>query len=80
MGIKRMTEKDVLKGLDAYKAHGDELAEPFAQELDPLERLRGSVTRYDCPTDPIWEEYVGSDDCLTNDVMNDRDRSEQNRE
>ena len=54
MGIKRMTEKDVLKGLDAYKAHGDELAEPFAQELDPLERLRGSVTRYDRPTDPIW--------------------------
>lgn len=80
MGIKRMTEKDVLEGLDAYKAHGDELAEPLKQELDPLERLRGSVTRYDRPTEPVWEEYVDSDDCQANDGKNERDQSGRNRE
>ncbi len=80
MGIKRMTEKDLLEGMDAYKAHGDELAEPFTQELVPLERLRGSVKRYDRPTEPVWEEYVSSDDCPTKDAMNDQDQSSQNRE
>lgn len=80
MGIKRMTEKDLLEGLDAYKAHGDELAEPLRQDLDPLERLRGSVTHYYRPTDPVWEEYVDSDDCPTNDGKSDRDQSKRNRE
>jgi|GEM_PF-462018 len=58
MSIKRMTETELLTGLDADKAHGDELAEPLPHELDPLERLRGSVKRYDRPMDPAWEESV----------------------
>lgn len=77
MGVKRMTEKDLLEGLDAYNAHGDGLAEPLTQKLAPLERLRGSVKRYDRPTDPVWGEYVGSEDCATHDVMDDRDQPRQ---
>jgi antitoxin VapB len=62
MSNKHVTEKDLLEGLDAYKAHSDELAEPLSQELTPLERLKGSVKSYDRPTDPVWEEYLDSDD------------------
>jgi antitoxin VapB len=62
MNNKRVTERDLLEGLDAYTAHSDELAEPLSQELTPLERLKGSVKSYDRPTDPVWEEYLDSDD------------------
>ena len=33
MSIKRMTEQDLLEGLDAKGAHADELAEPLPHEL-----------------------------------------------
>ena len=62
MSIKRMTEQDLLEGLDAKGAHADELAEPLPQELEPLERLRGSVKRYIRPTDPVWDECFDSDE------------------
>ena len=74
MSIKRMTEKEILDGLDARGAHADELAEPLAQELEPLERLRGSVKRYIRPTDPVWDEYFDSDEGVTDDFMEDRDQ------
>ena len=35
MSTKRMTEKELLEGLDAYTAHADELADPLSQELTP---------------------------------------------
>ena len=74
MSIKRMTEQELLEGLDAKGAHADELAEPLAQELAPLERLRGSVKRYVRPTDPVWDEYAGSDGGFIDDFMEDRDQ------
>jgi len=51
MARKKLTEQDLLKGLDAHTAHADELADPLPQELAPLERLKGSVKRYERPTD-----------------------------
>ena len=74
MSIKRMTEQELLEGLDAKGAHADELAEPLPQELEPLERLRGSVKRYIRPTDPVWDEYAGSDGGFVGDFMEDRDQ------
>jgi len=63
-----------LKGLDAKGAHADERAEPLLHELEPLERLRGSVKRYIRPTDPVWDEYAGSDGGFIDDFMEDRDQ------
>jgi len=40
MRIKRLTEKELLKDLDAKSAHANELAEPLPQELTPLECQR----------------------------------------
>lgn len=60
MSIKRITEQDLLYGLDAKGAHADERAEPLPHELSPLERLKGTVKRYDRPTDPVWDEPVDS--------------------
>lgn len=60
VSIKRPTEQDLLYGLDARGAHADERAEPLPHELSPLERLKGTVKRYDHPTDPVWDEPVGS--------------------
>lgn len=52
---KRMTEKQLLDGLDAKGAHADELAKPLPKELEPLEKLKASVKRYDQPFDSLWE-------------------------
>ena len=52
-----MTEEELLAKLDAHKAHADEMADPLPHELTPLERLKDSVTRYDRPTDPGWDNY-----------------------
>lgn len=74
MATKRPTEKELLDGLDAHTAHADELAEPLPQELTPLERLKGSVRRYDRPTDPVWDEFIDSDESVTDDFMEDREQ------
>ncbi len=55
MNGKRLTEQELLKDLDAITAHADELAQPRPQELEPLERLRDSVKRYDRPLDGCWD-------------------------
>ncbi|MGO1233868.1 hypothetical protein [Marinobacter persicus] len=52
---KPLTEKELLKNLNAHTAHADELATPLPEELEPLERLKGSVKRYDRPFDGCWE-------------------------
>lgn len=52
---KPLTEQELLKNLDAHTAHADELATPLPEELEPLERLKGSVKRYDRPFDGCWE-------------------------
>ncbi|WP_288372807.1 hypothetical protein [uncultured Marinobacter sp.] len=43
------------------------------QELTPLERLKGSVKRYDRPTDSVWDEYFDSDG-VSDDLMEDREQ------
>jgi len=60
MSKKRITEQELLDDLSEESSHSEDLAEPLPQELDPLERLRGSVKRYDRPLDGIWEEYFES--------------------
>lgn len=71
MTIKRITEQALLEGLDAHTAHADELGHPLPQELTPLERLKGSVKRYDRPTDSVWDEYFDSEG-VSDDLMEDR--------
>lgn len=80
MATKRPTEKELLDGLDAYTAHADELADLLPQELTPLERLKGSVKRYERPTDPVWDEFFESDEGVTADFMEDRERLKKGRE
>lgn len=52
---KRPTEQELLENLNAHTAHADELAKPLPEELEPLERLKGSLKRYDRPFDGCWE-------------------------
>lgn len=73
MKIRRMTEHELLRDLNRYTAHADELAKPGANELSPLERLKGSVKRYVRPTDPVWDEYFDSEG-VTHDFMEDRNQ------
>jgi antitoxin VapB len=72
MTKQHLTEKELLTGLDAHKAHADELAEPLPQELTPLERLKGSVKRYDRPTDPVWDEFSDSEENIDDDRTENR--------
>lgn len=71
----RPTEKELLEGLDPYTAHADELAKPDPTELEPLERLNGSVVKYERPCDPVWDEYFDGDG-VSDDFMERRDRPE----
>lgn len=71
MSINRKSEKDLLESLDSFTAHADELAQPLPEELTPLERLKGSVKRYDRPTEPVWDEYFDSEG-VSEDFMEDR--------
>ncbi|PTB98733.1 hypothetical protein C9993_06585 [Marinobacter sp. Z-F4-2] len=80
MRIKRPTEKELLKDLDAKNAHANELAELLPQELTPLERLKGTVKRYERPTDPVWDEFFESDEGVTDDFMEDREQPTKERE
>ena len=70
---KTFTEQELLKGLGAHRAHADELAEPQSQELTPLERLKGSVKRYDRPTDPVWDDHFDAEG-VSDDFMKDRNQ------
>jgi antitoxin VapB len=79
MTCRRFTEKELLSGLNASTAHTDELAEPLPQELTPLERLKGSVKRYERPTDPVWEECFDSEEGISDDFMEDRHQPPKGR-
>ena len=70
----RFTEHELLDGLNAKTAHADELAELLPQELTLLERLNGSVTRYERPLDSVWDECADSDEHYSDDFMEDRDQ------
>ena len=80
MFFKRMTEQELLEGLNAKGAHADELAELLPQELTPLERLKGSVKRYDRPTESVWDEFFDADEGVSDDFMEDRDQPPKDRE
>ncbi|MEH6562307.1 MAG: hypothetical protein V7713_12845 [Marinobacter sp.] len=80
MNKKCPTETELLDGLDAHTAHADEVAQPLPQELTPLERLKGSVKRYDRPTDPVWDEFFDSEEGVSEDFMEDRDQPLKDQE
>jgi antitoxin VapB len=39
----------------------------------PLERLKGSVKKYERPTEPVWDEYFDGEG-VTDDFMTHRDQ------
>lgn len=80
MAKKTLTEQQLLQGLDTHTAHADELAEPLSHEMTPLERLNGSVKRYERPTDPVWEEWFDSDKGVTGDFIEGRAQPAKDRE
>ncbi|WP_449287758.1 hypothetical protein [Marinobacter salarius] len=80
MKKKTFTEQELLEGLDAESGHADELATLLPHEHTPLERLKGSVLRYDRPTDPVWDEWFDSDDGVSDDFIQDRDQPPKGRE
>lgn len=69
------SEEELLRGLDEYTSHADELFKPLPEELDPLEKLKGSVIRYDGPFAPVWDEWF-DDSGVSEDYMADRDQPE----
>ncbi len=80
MKKKTFTEQELLEGLDAESGHADELATLLSHELMPLERLKGSVLRYERPTDSVWDEFFDSDEGVSNDFMQDREQPPKGRE
>jgi antitoxin VapB len=80
MKKKTFTEQELLEGLDAESMHADELASLLPHELTPLERLKGSVLRYERPTDSVWDEFFGSDEGASDDFMQDRGQPPTDRE
>lgn len=75
MSTKRISGDKLPKDLGVHTANADELAESATQETDPLEHLKGSVVKYECPLDSVWDEYFDSDGC-SEDFMKDRDQPE----
>ena len=65
MPNKNLTEQDLLHSLDAHKAHSDELATPLPQDLSQIEKLEGTVKRFERPTDPVWGEWLDSDESIS---------------
>jgi len=76
MSIQRFTESELLKDLNTTTNHAEELAELLPQELTSLEKLKGSVLRYDRPLDPVWNDDVNPNECVPDDPMKCRDQPE----
>jgi len=79
MKKKRPTEHELLKNLDAYGAHADELAKPGRSESDPLERLKGSVEKFERPTEPAiqpedWDAWFDGEGVSEDFMMNRREK------
>jgi antitoxin VapB len=75
MKKKRPTEHELIKDLDAYGAHADELAGPLPHESESLERLKGSVKNFERPTDPVndpedWDAWFNGKG-VSGDFMKD---------
>lgn len=75
MQKKRPPEQELLKDLDAFGAHADELGELLPQELDPLERLKGSMKKFEGPTDSVtnpedWDAWFDGEG-VSGDFMED---------
>ena len=73
MKKKRPTEQELLKDLNPRGAHADELADPLAHELDALDRLKGSVKKFERPTDPAtdpedWDAWF-DEEGVSGDLM-----------
>jgi hypothetical protein len=49
MQKKRPIEQELLKDLEAFGGHADELGELLPQESEPLERLKGSGKKFERP-------------------------------
>lgn len=62
MSIKRFTEQELLEDLTTKTSHSEDLAKPLVQELEPLNRLRGSVKRYLRPMDGVWDGFLEDED------------------
>ena len=76
MKKKLPTEQELLENLDAYGAHADELAETLSHESEPLEKLKGSVKKFERPTDPAiasedWDAWLDGEG-TSEDFMKDR--------
>jgi len=76
MKKKLPTEQELLKDLNPREAHSDELADPLAHELDPLDRLKGSVKKFEGPTDPAtdpkdWDAWFDGEG-VSGDFIEDR--------
>jgi antitoxin VapB len=69
-----MTEQELLHDLDPHTAHADGLAKSLPEELTPLERLKGSVKRYERPTEPVWEEYFDSEEGVSDDFVEEQEQ------
>ena len=74
MSEKRSTEKALVEHLDPDTAPADEHAQLLSHELTPLDRLKGSVIRYERLTEPVWDEWFDSENRATEDFMNDREQ------
>jgi antitoxin VapB len=75
MKTKQPTEPELLENLDAYGAHADEVAEPLSSEYEPFRKLKGSVEKFERPTDPAsvsedWDAWIDGERA-SEDVMND---------
>jgi hypothetical protein len=79
MGRRYLTERDLLEGLDVRKAHAVELAEPLPQELEHLDKLRGSIKIFGRPLDSFEGEFFDSAEPCTNEYLQDRDQLERGR-
>ena len=81
MKKKKFTEQELLEGLGPDSVHADDPAKPPMDELAPLERLKGSVIRYERPLDSVWDDYFDSvDGGVSDDFMEERDQPATGRE
>lgn len=69
---KQYTGQELLQASDADSAHTEEFAQPNMKGRSPLERLRGSVKRYERPTDPVWDEFFDSSERVSEEFMVER--------
>lgn len=71
---KQFIGQEFPQASDADSAHTEEFVQSKMKGRSPLERLRGSVKRYERPTDPVWDEFFDSSERVSEDFMVDRDQ------